>query len=811
MHWTRTRHFLTSALAAALAVGGLACGGDSNNNNNNNNGTNPRVTAFNASKTSVASGETVTLSWTVANATSVSITAAPGGAVVEGSTMLMGTATSAAITANTVFTLTAKDAANKTATAMVTVTVAGTSTLEITSFTASPNPTTLNGSTTLSWATKGATSVKITQGVTTLFETTTALDTGTYTVASVTQPSQVYTLSATNGTETLTRDVTVTTESQMTTGETEPNDTQAEANAVTGSVTGEIGSATDVDFFSITVPADGNVLAETSDGMGGCNFDSIITLLDATGTELGSDDESGNPGGCSKIDPAVLPFASGLAAGTYFLKVEGYMGAMGAYTLDVIVGTKECGNGIPEVGEECDDGNTSNGDNCSSACMLEIAGTINPPSGEFTVMVDAQSTKIFTVNIATAGQSITAVASDENGTCSGVDTALGLFAADQTQLGLQFDGAMGEACAAFVGSRDAFATDLDAASYFLLVANEGMTAANVKVSVTIVNPGCGNSIIEARTSEQCDDGNTTAGDGCSATCRFEPVATLMGPPANQTFNNAIDPATQRDVYQVDLSADAYVTAETFMPMAGACTSTTTDTVIELLDSTFTQIAANDDANSTLCSKIQPAGADDLLPAGTYYVVVGAYPGSAIIPNYAVQIRADAPGCGNAIVEATEGCDDGNTAGGDGCSATCQYDGPLTNESEPNNDTATADASGAVRGTRMVVSASIDPAGDLDVFAFTVSGGAAAVKLETHTLAGATSVCDGIDTVIRLLDTMGTELATSDDEGAGLCSLLDGIAGDPALSALADGTYYVEVREYDMNTAMAPYFVSITMQ
>ncbi|MEZ4335246.1 MAG: DUF4215 domain-containing protein [Sandaracinaceae bacterium] len=33
---------------------------------------------------------------------------------------------------------------------------------------------------------------------------------------------------------------------------------------------------------------------------------------------------------------------------------------------------------------------------------------------------------------------------------------------------------------------------------------------------------CGNSIVEA--GETCDDGNTTAGDGCSATCQAEPVA-----------------------------------------------------------------------------------------------------------------------------------------------------------------------------------------------------------------------------------------------------------------------------------------------
>ena len=33
-----------------------------------------------------------------------------------------------------------------------------------------------------------------------------------------------------------------------------------------------------------------------------------------------------------------------------------------------------CGNGLKEVGEQCDDGNLVNGDGCSSKCTLESAG-----------------------------------------------------------------------------------------------------------------------------------------------------------------------------------------------------------------------------------------------------------------------------------------------------------------------------------------------------------------------------------------------------------------------------------------------------
>ncbi len=47
----------------------------------------------------------------------------------------------------------------------------------------------------------------------------------------------------------------------------------------------------------------------------------------------------------------------------------------------VIISPIICGNGVLELGEECDDGNTNNGDGCSSTCKLEIK-VLYPNGGE---------------------------------------------------------------------------------------------------------------------------------------------------------------------------------------------------------------------------------------------------------------------------------------------------------------------------------------------------------------------------------------------------------------------------------------------
>jgi len=113
--------------------------------------------------------------------------------------------------------------------------------------------------------------------------------------------------------------------------EAEPNETRATATPILGSDVFKYGthnSAADVDYYSITVPATGgSVRADVIEGLTkSCDanaMDSVLTLENAAGTVLATDDNGGR-GLCSSIDgrgAANLTGAHDLAPGTYYLKV----------------------------------------------------------------------------------------------------------------------------------------------------------------------------------------------------------------------------------------------------------------------------------------------------------------------------------------------------------------------------------------------------------------------------------------------------------------------------------------------------------
>src|SRR5690606_11294983 len=53
--------------------------------------------------------------------------------------------------------------------------------------------------------------------------------------------------------------------------------------------------------------------------------------------------------------------------------------------------------------------------------------------------------------------------------------------------------------------------------------DDGNTVAGDGCGTTCQIEKCGDGLVQVGQGEQCDDGNTTAGDGCGKTCQFETV------------------------------------------------------------------------------------------------------------------------------------------------------------------------------------------------------------------------------------------------------------------------------------------------
>lgn len=152
-------------------------------------------------------------------------------------------------------------------------------------------------------------------------------------------------------------------------------------------------------------------------------------------------------------------------------------------------------------------------------------------------------------------------------------------------------------------------------------ASEGYTSGTLRCTATCVldptmcvNSACGNGTIES--GEVCDDSNGASGDGCSATCVIETGYACTGTPSN------CDP----------VCGDGMI--------AGA------------------ETCDGSNLAGRTCTSLGFAGGGTLACSATCaFNVSGCSSGT----------------CGNGTLNSGEECDDGNTVGFDGCSATCTVD------------------------------------------------------------------------------------------------------------------------------------------
>ena len=170
---------------------------------------------------------------------------------------------------------------------------------------------------------------------------------------------------------------------------------------------------------------------------------------------------------------------------------------------------------------------------------------------------------------------------------------------------------------------------------------------------------CGDGVIER--SEQCDDGNTVSGDGCSRICQIE--ANWDCPTAGQpchylgtcgngilTSNKACDDGNTKSGDGCSADCQTVETGYICRKPGKACTPLCGDARITGVEECDDGNADSGDGCSAIC-RIEPG-----------WTCSSTTPSSC---THSV--------CGNGKVETGETCDDGNTVPFDGCSTTCQKD------------------------------------------------------------------------------------------------------------------------------------------
>src|SRR6185436_4181175 len=82
--------------------------------------------------------------------------------------------------------------------------------------------------------------------------------------------------------------------------------------------------------------------------------------------------------GCFKPEATFAAYNNTQAKGTWKWKVvddaSSIAGTLNSWRLSLCVAQTNCGDGAPDAGEACDDGNAVNGDGCDNNCTASACG-----------------------------------------------------------------------------------------------------------------------------------------------------------------------------------------------------------------------------------------------------------------------------------------------------------------------------------------------------------------------------------------------------------------------------------------------------
>jgi cysteine-rich repeat protein len=246
-----------------------------------------------------------------------------------------------------------------------------------------------------------------------------------------------------------------------------------------------------------------------------------------------------------------------VAGTTYFVVVDSAVGSGsasgGAFELRMKVTPAACGNGIIEGSETCDDGGTDASDGCDATCHLEpitsrstcgdaeAVTLVEGPPGTFLGSLSRGTTNL----LANANFFTSTVDSDKpcwapgrnaffavTAPAAGVLRATAKSASFDVVLGLRKPTCVltgpALACAndSVKGNEESLALPVAMGETVWVVVDSKTVAdfGRFTLDVSVTPSGCGDGFFVPSATEQCDDGNAVAGDGCSPTCTLEPKA-----------------------------------------------------------------------------------------------------------------------------------------------------------------------------------------------------------------------------------------------------------------------------------------------
>lgn len=466
-------------------------------------------------------------------------------------------------------------------------------------------------------------------------------------------------------------------------------------SAVLGQYGGSCGGSSNETVYAITPAVNGQVTVRVSS-----NFDAVLhlrSLCDDSTSELMCSDDALAAG-----DETVSAIAT--QGEPIYVFVDGYGGEQGDYSLEVIVETAFCGNGVAEAPELCDDGNLAAGDGCSPACTIEAGGSSDNCPGDTFLLASADPDAVRHVGFVGDTSNLSSNQSPTACTGSGLDQVFAIVPDVTGHMHVAYLAAFDDATLHVRSECDASTFQLDCIeateplqlltvdvpvvannAYYVIADGASSTGdyGPFTLDVYVTPAACGNNEVDG--DEACDDGNAVGGDGCDPSCGLE-----TPPTSNDTCPGAplaIDAGTLSTV----LTAS---TGNLLANWAGTCVSSTTtkDAVYEVtspidgrivvtLDPYFDgALYARSDCSTTgataqlgCVDAVDGNGAETLSVPATagvpIYVFVDSFT-TAQAGTFELTATAQPAVCGNGALDGGEGCDDANALPGDGCAADC---------------------------------------------------------------------------------------------------------------------------------------------